>query len=83
MIDFGLASTATMPEHYAVDLYVLERAFASTHPASEGLYAGVSSFPSFLAHTQVLEAYAAGLGEKKWKPIETKLKEGEFSSSSS
>jgi hypothetical protein len=26
-----------------VDLYVLERAFASTHPASEGLYAGVSS----------------------------------------
>lgn len=63
MIDFGLASQATMPETYAVDLYVLERAFASTHPASEGLYAGV------------LEAYAAGLGEKKWKPIEIKLKE--------
>lgn len=64
LIDFGLASTATMPEQYAVDLYVLERAFASTHPASEGLYAGV------------LEAYAAGLGEKKWTPIEQKLKEG-------
>ncbi|WOO80354.1 EKC/KEOPS complex subunit BUD32 [Vanrija pseudolonga] len=63
LIDFGLASTASMPESYAVDLYVLERAFASTHPASEGLYAGV------------LEAYGAGLGEKKWKPIETKLKE--------
>ncbi|KAL1412027.1 serine/threonine-protein kinase bud32 [Vanrija albida] len=63
LIDFGLASTAAMPEHYAVDLYVLERAFASTHPASEGLYAGV------------LDAYAAGLGEKKWKPIETKLKD--------
>ncbi|WVQ94047.1 Kae1-associated kinase Bud32 [Kwoniella sp. CBS 9459] len=63
MIDFGLSSTAQFPEHYAVDLYVLERAFASTHPQSEGLYAGV------------LEAYAKGLGEKKWKPIETKLKD--------
>ncbi|OCF36076.1 BUD32 protein kinase [Kwoniella heveanensis CBS 569] len=63
MIDFGLSSTAQFPEHYAVDLYVLERAFASTHPQSEGLYAGV------------LEAYAKGLGEKRWKPIETKLKD--------
>lgn len=42
LIDFGLSSTAQFPEHYAVDLYVLERAFASTHPASEALYAGVS-----------------------------------------
>lgn len=48
-----------------MDLYVLERAFASTHPASEGMYAGV------------LEAYGKGLGEKKWGPIEAKLKEGE------
>ncbi|WVF66432.1 Kae1-associated kinase Bud32 [Kwoniella sp. CBS 6097] len=63
MIDFGLSSTAQFPEHYAVDLYVLERAFASTHPQSEGLYAGV------------LEAYAKGLGEKRWKSIETKLKD--------
>lgn len=42
LIDFGLSSTAQYAENYAVDLYVLERAFASTHPASEGLYAGVS-----------------------------------------
>ncbi|WVW81696.1 EKC/KEOPS complex subunit BUD32 [Kwoniella bestiolae CBS 10118] len=63
LIDFGLSSTAQFPENYAVDLYVLERAFASTHPRSEKLYAGV------------LEAYARGLGEKKWKPIEIKLKE--------
>jgi hypothetical protein len=27
---------------------------------------------------QVLEAYAAGMGEKKWKPVEQKLKEGTF-----
>ncbi|KAK1926211.1 Serine/threonine-protein kinase BUD32 [Papiliotrema laurentii] len=63
LIDFGLSSTAQFPEHFAVDLYVLERAFASTHPQSEALYAGV------------LEAYAKGLGDKKWKPIEAKLKE--------
>ncbi|WWD22352.1 EKC/KEOPS complex subunit BUD32 [Kwoniella shandongensis] len=63
MIDFGLSSTAQFPENYAVDLYVLERAFASTHPQSENLYAGV------------LEAYEKGLGEKKWRPIEIKLKE--------
>ncbi len=42
LIDFGLSSTAQYAENYAVDLYVLERAFASTHPASEMLYAGVS-----------------------------------------
>jgi TP53 regulating kinase-like protein len=81
LIDFGLSSTAQFPEHYAVDLYVLERAFASTHPASEDLYAGVTSPVSAktprLITKQVLEAYGQGLGEKKWKPIEQKLKEGE------
>ncbi|UOH83883.1 EKC/KEOPS complex subunit BUD32 [Cryptococcus neoformans] len=63
LIDFGLSSQAQFPENYAVDLYVLERAFASTHPRSEKLYAGV------------LETYAEGLGEKKWKPIQIKLKD--------
>ncbi|RSH78985.1 serine/threonine-protein kinase bud32 [Apiotrichum porosum] len=63
LIDFGLSANGTIAETYAVDLYVLERAFASTHPASEGLYANV------------LDAYAKGLGEKKWAPIELKLKE--------
>ena len=27
---------------------------------------------------QVLDAYAKGLGEKRWKPIEIKLKEGKL-----
>ncbi|WVQ91420.1 EKC/KEOPS complex subunit BUD32 [Cryptococcus gattii] len=63
LIDFGLSFQAQFPENYAVDLYVLERAFASTHPRSEKLYAGV------------LETYAEGLGEKKWKPIQIKLKD--------
>lgn len=32
-IDFGLSYVSTMPEDKAVDLYVLERAILSTHPA--------------------------------------------------
>jgi TP53 regulating kinase and related kinases len=37
LIDFGLGSVSVSEEDMAVDLYVLERAFASTHPKSEGL----------------------------------------------
>ena len=36
LIDFGLGSVSHSEEDMAVDLYVLERAFASTHPKSEG-----------------------------------------------
>jgi TP53 regulating kinase-like protein len=36
-IDFGLSHVSTMIEDKAVDLYVLERAFLSTHPSSEHL----------------------------------------------
>ena len=45
LIDFGLASQSLLDEDRAVDLYVLERAFGSTHPGAE------SSF------WKVLEAY--------------------------
>ncbi|KAK5170390.1 serine/threonine-protein kinase bud32 [Saxophila tyrrhenica] len=38
LIDFGLAMQATQEEERAVDLYVLERAFGSTHPRSEGRF---------------------------------------------
>lgn len=38
VIDFGLASQGIQDEDRAVDLYVLERAFASTHPRAEGLF---------------------------------------------
>lgn len=37
MIDFGLAGKSTNVEDKAVDLYVLERAFISTHPGSEDI----------------------------------------------
>ncbi|KAI0146960.1 tyrosine protein kinase [Xylariaceae sp. FL1272] len=41
IIDFGLASQSSHEEDRAVDLYVLERAFASTHPRAEGLFTKV------------------------------------------
>ncbi|EMD35977.1 hypothetical protein CERSUDRAFT_115924 [Gelatoporia subvermispora B] len=60
LIDFGLAYTSTLVEDKAVDLYVLERAFASTHPASEPLFASV------------LRAYQAGMG-RDWGAISKRL----------
>lgn len=38
LIDFGLAVQTVQEEDRAVDLYVLERAFGSTHPREEGLF---------------------------------------------
>jgi TP53 regulating kinase and related kinases len=44
LIDFGLAQQSTQDEDRAVDLYVLERAFGSTHPQAEGLFHEVLRF---------------------------------------
>ncbi|OOF94241.1 hypothetical protein ASPCADRAFT_397898 [Aspergillus carbonarius ITEM 5010] len=41
LIDFGLASQSIQDEDRAVDLYVLERAFGSTHPLTEPLFGEV------------------------------------------
>ncbi len=41
LIDFGLASQSSQDEDRAVDLYVLERAFGSTHPGAETLFGEV------------------------------------------
>ncbi|RPD60737.1 hypothetical protein L227DRAFT_501231 [Lentinus tigrinus ALCF2SS1-6] len=60
LIDFGLAYTSTLVEDKAVDLYVLERAFSSTHPQSEPLFAGV------------LKAYETRMG-KDWAAISRRL----------
>lgn len=38
LIDFGLAAQSVQDEDKAVDLYVLERAFGSTHPTAESLF---------------------------------------------
>ncbi|KAG6373625.1 kinase-like domain-containing protein [Boletus reticuloceps] len=62
LIDFGLAYHSTLVEDKAVDLYVLERAFASTHPDSESLFASI------------LAAYADRIG-KDWGQIKKRLDE--------
>lgn len=38
LIDFGLTTQSIQDEDRAVDLYVLERAFGSTHPRQEGWF---------------------------------------------
>jgi len=44
-IDFGLAFITTLAEDKAVDLYVMERAFVSSHPNSQPLVRFFFSFP--------------------------------------
>ncbi|CDH61038.1 tp53-regulating kinase-like [Lichtheimia corymbifera JMRC:FSU:9682] len=46
LIDFGLSYVSVMPEDKAVDLYVLERAFSSTHPNTEALFAKILEYYS-------------------------------------
>ncbi|KAG6861046.1 hypothetical protein C0995_004547 [Termitomyces sp. Mi166 len=63
LIDFGLSYVSSLVEDKAVDLYVLERAFSSTHPDSEPLFASV------------LAAYSKELG-KEWAAISRRLEDG-------
>ena len=65
LIDFGLSYHSSLVEDKAVDLYVLERAFASTHPDSEPLFAAV------------LNSYARELGTE-WSTLSKRLDDGEF-----
>ena len=58
-IDFGLGSSGANDETKSVDLYVLERAFLSTHPDSEKLFG------------EVLRAYAKH--SKSWKTVQPRL----------
>ncbi|KAI8594773.1 kinase-like domain-containing protein [Dissophora ornata] len=61
LIDFGLSYVSQLIEDKAVDLYVLERAFTSTHPNTEVMFA------------QILEAY--GESGKASKQILKKLED--------
>ena len=38
LIDFGLSTNSSLVEDKGVDLYVLEKAFLSTHPNSQDLF---------------------------------------------
>ncbi|KAL1898831.1 serine/threonine-protein kinase bud32 [Sporothrix stenoceras] len=61
IIDFGLASQSSSDEDRAVDLYVLERAFGSTHPRAEALF------------DEVIKAY--GKAFKQSVPVLRKLED--------
>lgn len=61
IIDFGLASQSSSEEDRAVDLYVLERAFLSTHPRAQKLF------------DEVLNGYRQGF--KGAKPALKKLED--------
>ncbi|ROT35314.1 hypothetical protein SODALDRAFT_328635 [Sodiomyces alkalinus F11] len=63
LIDFGLSSQSSSDEDRAVDLYVLERAFGSTHPRAEVL------FP------EVLEGYRGALPAKQATSVLRKLED--------
>ncbi|KAM0333045.1 hypothetical protein ACHAQA_001702 [Verticillium albo-atrum] len=63
LIDFGLASQSTADEDRAVDLYVLERAYGSTHPRAETL------FP------ELLEGYKESLPAKQSVLVLRKLED--------
>ncbi|KAF0434665.1 TP53-regulating kinase [Gigaspora margarita] len=41
VIDFGLSYISSLPEDKAVDLYVLEKTFLSTHPNSEAMFTAI------------------------------------------
>lgn len=51
LIDFGLATQSVSDEDRAVDLYVLERAFGSTHPRQESVFG------------EVLKSYGEAMGK--------------------
>lgn len=61
LIDFGLSYISALPEDKGVDLYVLEKAFLSTHPNTEVLF------------EKLLKSYAAS--SKKSSAVIKKLDE--------
>ncbi|KAI8992251.1 hypothetical protein BDB01DRAFT_841611 [Pilobolus umbonatus] len=50
LIDFGLSFISSLAEDKAVDLYVLERAFLSTHPNTETLFQSILEY--YASHYQ-------------------------------
>ncbi|XP_072270231.1 EKC/KEOPS complex subunit TP53RK [Pyxicephalus adspersus] len=61
LIDFGLSFISALPEDKGVDLYVLEKAFLSTHPNTEEIFSAL------------LKSYSAS--SKKSSPVIKKLDE--------
>lgn len=79
LIDFGLSSVSAFAEDKAVDLYVLERAFASTHPASEGLFKTIlDSYAEEVTARSSGKSRGKGGKLSKWEETRRKLEEGEL-----
>jgi TP53 regulating kinase-like protein len=74
MIDFGLSYISTLPEDKGVDLYVLERAFLSTHPNSESLVLLLPFYDLLFKFDNVLKHY--GKYSKNSGAVLKKLEEG-------
>lgn len=63
IIDFGLSFAAPTIEDKGVDLYVLEKAFLSTHPNTEALF------------QRIIDAYISACDAKTAKSVTDKLNE--------
>ncbi|CAH7680086.1 BUD32 protein kinase [Phakopsora pachyrhizi] len=80
LIDFGLSSSIvnSIVEDKAVDLYVLERAFTSTHSTTKDFKLDFSMMfdvgCSSMLFDEVLESYSKNLTSKDWKLIFDRLK---------
>ncbi|XP_077430306.1 EKC/KEOPS complex subunit TP53RK-like [Vanacampus margaritifer] len=61
LIDFGLSYISALPEDKGVDLYVLEKAFLSTHPNTEALFETL--LKSYTASSKKSEAVIKKLDE--------------------
>lgn len=70
IIDFGLSYVSALAEDKAVDLYVLERALASTHPEPDDTPKPQRNIE------RILESYAAEIGANDWERVERRLKDG-------
>lgn len=68
LIDFGLSYVSSLLEDKAVDLYVLERAFLSTHPDTDNPLLS-NRFNKLLA------GYANHLGATQWEPVKRRFNE--------
>lgn len=87
IIDFGLSYVSKLPEDKAVDLYVLERAFTSTHPNSEAMVwtylymiqainVVLQKLIIVIKFESILQSYKKH--NKQSKPTLNKLEEGKY-----
>lgn len=72
LIDFGLAFSSSTAEDKAVDLFVLERAFLSTHPDGQGR---ANSILKSLKFETVLDGYKDASTNKAWDAVQRRLDE--------